>query len=167
MDEIRNFVSMDTAEFTIETLQLSPHEEGGWYRRTFESSHRMDLDAGERSGSSSILYLLKKDEFSRLHYLASDEIWYFHKGNPIELHSFHKGSYSRQMIGNSCLRSEVPQLLISAGTVFGAFPCGDYEYSLVSCSVTPGFVYEDFFWPDIDELLRDFPANAELIRKLA
>ena len=158
---------MDTAEFTIETLQLSPHEEGGWYRRTFESSHRMDSGSGERTGSTSILYLLKKDEISRLHSLASDETWYFHRGNPIELHSFHKGSYSCQMIGNSCKRSEVPQLLIRAGTVFGAIPCGDYDYSLVSCSVTPGFVYEDFFWPDIAQLLRDYPSNSDLIRKLA
>ena len=131
---------MDTAEFTIETLQLSPHEEGGWYRRTFESSRRMDSGSGERFCSTSILYLLKKDEISRLHSLASDETRYFQRGNPIELHSFHKGSYSCQMIGNSCKRSEVPQLLIRAGTVFGAIPCGDYDYSLVSCSVTPGFV---------------------------
>ena len=158
---------MDTAEFTIETLQLSPHEEGGWYRRTFESSRRMDSGSGERLGSTSILYLLKKDETSRLHSLASDEIWYFHRGNPIELHSFHKGRYSREMLGNSCRLPEVPQLIIPAGTIFGAIPYGDYGYSLISCSVTPGFVYEDFSWPDIDQLVRDYPSNSDLIRKLA
>ena len=158
---------MDTAEFTIETLQLSPHEEGGWFRRTFESSHRMDSGTGERSGSTSILYLLKQDEVSRLHYLASDEIWYFHKGNPIELHFFHKGQYSLERLGNSYQSLEVPQLTIQSGTIFGATPVGEYDYSLVSCSVTPGFVCEDFFWPDIDDLLRGFPANADLIRKLA
>ena len=158
---------MDTAEFTIETLQLSPHEEGGWYRRTFESSRRMDPGSGERPCSTSILYLLKKNERSRLHSLASDETWYFHRGNPIELHLFHEGTYGSKMLGNSSKRSEVPQLLIRAGTVFGAIPCGDYDYSLVSCSVTPGFVYDDFFWPDIAQLLRDYPSNSDLIRKLA
>mgnify|MGYP001217010269 CR=1 FL=1 len=151
----------------IETLRLEPHKEGGWFRRTYESDRMIELSRGNRPCGSSILYLLKKDEISRLHYLRSDETWYFHRGNPIELHSFFNGKYECAQLGCGVTLGEVPQVTLSAGTVFGANPLGSEDWSLVSCSVCPGFDYADFFWPDAEQLVRDFPAHEAVIRRLA
>ncbi len=77
---------MPTADYLIEALRLSPHEEGGWFRRTYESEKSLQVDEGSRSLGTSILYLLKSQEVSRLHSLRSDETWYFHQGNPVRIH---------------------------------------------------------------------------------
>ena len=157
----------ESAVAVIETLRLEPHEEGGWFRRTYESDRKIELSRGTRPCGTSILYLLKKGEVSRLHYLRSDETWYFHRGNPVELHSFSDGKYECAQLGCEVTLGEVPQVTLPAGTVFGASPLGTAEWSLVSCSVSPGFDYADFFWPDTEKLIRDFPVQETVIRRLA
>ena len=157
----------ESAVAVIETLRLEPHEEGGWFRRTYESDRKIELSRGTRPCGTSILYLLKKGEVSRLHYLRSDETWYFHRGNPVELHSFSDGDYECTQLGCGVSLGEVPQVTLPAGTVFGANSLGTEDWSLVSCSVSPGFDYADFFWPDVEQLLRDFPMQEVVIRKLA
>ncbi len=157
----------ESATAVIEALRLEPHKEGGWFRRTYESDRMIELSRGNRPCGSSILYLLKKDEVSRLHYLRSDETWYFHCGNPVELHSFSDGKYECAQLGCGVTLGEVPQVTLPAETVFGASPLGTDEWSLVSCSVSPGFDYADFFWPDTEKLIRDFPVQETVIRRLA
>jgi uncharacterized protein len=157
----------ESAVAIIETLRLEPHKEGGWFRRTYASDQMIEFPRGSRPCGSSILYLLKKGEASNLHYLRSDETWYFHRGSSVELHSFAQGKYERTQLGRDVARGENPQITLLAGTVFGANPLGAEEWSLVSCSVTPGFDYADFFWPDIDQLVREFPMQETVIRKLA
>jgi predicted cupin superfamily sugar epimerase len=157
----------ESAATVIETLRLEPHKEGGWFRRTYESDRMIEFSRGNRPCGSSILYLLKKGEVSRLHYLRSDETWYFHCGNPVELHSFSDGKYECAQLGCGVTLGEVPQVTLPAETVFGANSLGTDEWSLVSCSVSPGFDYADFFWPDVEQLIRDFPVQKAVIRKLA
>jgi len=156
-----------SAVAVIEELGLQPHKEGGWFRRTYESDRTVELSRGRRPCGTSILYLLKKGEVSRLHYLRSDEIWYFHCGNPLELHSFYGGQYESAKLGCRLTFGEVPQVTLSAGTVFGANPTGTEEWSLVSCSVSPGFDEADFFWPNLEQLARDFPVQEAVLSKLA
>ena len=156
-----------SAVAVIEELRLQPHKEGGWFRRTYESDQTVELYAGNRPLGTSILYLLKKREVSRLHYLKSDETWYFHYGNPVELHSFSGGEYESVQLGCRFGIGEFPQATLPAGTVFGANPIGSQEWSLVSCSVNPGFDDADFFWPDLEQLVRDYPAQKAVLRKLA
>ena len=62
----------------IEHYELKPHPEGGWFKRTYSSQEKIKLARGERICGSSILYYLSKGEKSRLHFLDSDEAWYFH-----------------------------------------------------------------------------------------
>ncbi|MBT3637923.1 MAG: cupin domain-containing protein [Opitutae bacterium] len=157
----------ESAVAVIETLRLEPHEEGGWFRRTYESDRKIELSRGTRPCGTSILYLLKKGEVSRLHYLRSDETWYFHRGNPVALHSFSDGKYESVQLGCAVALGEVPQVTLPAGTVFGANPLGSEDWSLVSCSVSPGFDYADFFWPDVEQLVRHFPMQEAVIRRLA
>ena len=156
----------DSAAEMIKTLGLMPHREGGWFRRTYESEQKLRLAQGSRPCATSILYFLKKNEVSRLHSLRSDETWYFHRGNSLELNLFDSGEYRCVQLGNDIDSGQVPQATIGAGTFFGAIPFGPEEWSLVSCSVSPGFDYADLIWPDEDELRNQYPEKESLLRKL-
>jgi predicted cupin superfamily sugar epimerase len=64
----------------------------------------------------------------------------------------------------------LPQALVPGGSWPGARHAGgphlpaDYAWALVSCIVTPGFVYEDFELGERAALLASYPRHAELIR---
>ncbi|MDL2424830.1 cupin domain-containing protein, partial [Pseudomonas sp. BAgro211] len=70
------------ARYLIDTLQLAPHPEGGFYRRVFES--RL-VGADGRPQSSAILFLLPAGTVSRWHRVDADELWHFHEGSALEL----------------------------------------------------------------------------------
>ena len=52
------------AREVIESLELERHPEGGWFRRTFESSSKISTPHGERAQGSCIYYLLAGNEYS-------------------------------------------------------------------------------------------------------
>ena len=156
-----------TAEEVIEKLRLERHPEGGWYRRTFESSKQMMFERGERFASTGIYYLLAKGEYSSWHVLASDETWFYHKGCGLIVHSFGESDYKEKRLGANLMVGEEPQLTITSGTIFAAELPESGEWCLISCTVCPGFDFEDFSFGDTEALLRTFPENCELIERLA
>jgi predicted cupin superfamily sugar epimerase len=54
--------------------------------------------------------------------------------------------------------------VVAAGTWFGSTSDGDY--TLVSCTVAPGFDFADFEMGDRAALEREFPEHAEIVRAL-
>ena len=85
------------AAYWIETLDLRPHPEGGYFRRVYTAANSIDPAAlpagyrGPRPVASAIYYLLEGAEFSSLHRLKSDEIWHFYTGSPLTVHIIDKG----------------------------------------------------------------------------
>ena len=73
---------MHSAEFWIQHLDLKPHPEGGFYKEVYRSGIEMGKDvmpfvfSGTRRLATSIYYLLRSGEISKLHRLKSDELWY-------------------------------------------------------------------------------------------
>lgn len=67
--------------------------------------------------------------------------------------------------GECRLDSGQPQAVAPAGVWQAAEPVGDAV--LCGCTVAPGFDFADFRMADRDALMRDYPADAELIRRLA
>ena len=65
-------------------LDLAPHPEGGWYRRTWTSEVTVETTHGPRPSATAILYLL--DGVSRRHRVRSAELWCRHGGSPVALH---------------------------------------------------------------------------------
>jgi len=157
----------ESASDLIENLHLERHVEGGWFKRTYESQRNISLSEGTRPCGTSILYLLEKEDYSRLHSLKSDETWYYHKGNSLELILFESTGFKTVQLGNAIDAGQIPQYTIGAGTIFGALPFGEEDWSLVSCSVSPGFDYADFMWPDIHELITRFPEKETLLKRLS
>ena len=58
---------------------------------------------------------------------------------------------------------------VPAGVIFGSTIESDNEedFAIVSCSVTPGFEYEDFKLYTQEELLEKYPKHEGIIRRLA
>lgn len=125
-----------TAEAIIAKLGLQPHPEGGWYRQTWVGPM-----VGGRASGTAILFLLKAGERSHWHRVDADEIWLWHAGAPLVL-SMGKTAATGHRLGPDVLGDEMPQLVVPAGWWQAARSTGDW--TLVSCTVSPGFRFEGF-----------------------
>jgi predicted cupin superfamily sugar epimerase len=128
---------------TIHRLDLKPHPEGGWYREMHRSSLQVKTSHASRSALTSIYYLLLRGEYSRWHTVEADEIWHFYAGAPLELFAYDPTArtFVRRVLAPPGSETE-PAAVIRAGIWQAARSLGDY--SLVGCSVGPGFEFADF-----------------------
>lgn len=161
-----------TVEELIKQLELEKHPEGGWYRETYRSAEVVQGNglparfAGDRSFCTAIYFLLQSGEFSALHRIKSDEMWHFYAGEPLTMHVITpSGDYYPLKLGSSISDGEVFQAVVPAGCWFGAEVSGD-GYSLVGCTVAPGFDFADFEMGAREQLLKEFPEQAEIVRHL-
>ncbi len=161
---------MMTANDWIERLELMPHPEGGWFREVYRSHERIAEDAlperfsGARVFSTAIYFLLNAGDVSRLHRIRQDEVWHAYAGNPLRLHRIRPdGEHLEVQVG--CSEHALPLAVVPAGDFFGAEVIGE-GYSLVGCTVAPGFEFDDFEMPSRDELYQQFPQHGELIQQL-
>lgn len=143
------------ADRLASALRLEPHPEGGRYRQLHRSEAAVeDLGRGvRRRAVTAILFLLARGEVSRWHRVLSDEVWHFHEGDPLELLVVDAaiGEVTRHVLGRASDGLE-PLAVVPAGAWQAARPTG--ELALVSCTVGPGFEFEDF------ALLADVPRDA-------
>lgn len=161
---------MLSAEDVIANLRLSPHPEGGFFAETFRAEALPSPlpDRGQRSASTAIYFLLRAQDFSALHVVASDEVWHHYYGDALELHCFDLEARHRQVpLGPDLLRGQRPQHVVRRGELQGArVVSGRYGFVLCGCTVAPGFDFADFRMPARGELLDQLPGHAELVRAL-
>ena len=142
----------------IEILGMRPHPEGGHYVEVFRSAHRVQVVERnvERAAITAIYFLLAAGECSRWHRVLSDESWHYQEGDAIELLLFSDGNVQRLRVGPVAPESR-PTVVAPAGTWQAARTTGDY--TLVACTVGPGFEYADFSlaadWPEIATKIRN------------
>jgi predicted cupin superfamily sugar epimerase len=158
----------------IKALQLNPHPEGGYFRETYRSDSRIskkelgDNYSGDRSFSTCIYFLLTSESFSAFHRILQDEAWHFYDGSPLFLHMISpQGEYTRVIIGRNFEEGEVPQFVVPGGTWFAAEVAHEDSFSLLGCTVAPGFDFADFEMGGRDELTRLFPELREIIFRLS
>lgn len=149
----------------IAKYDLSPHPEGGWYKETYRSSSQLTspINQQTRSNVTQIYFLLAKGDISRFHKVLHEEIWHFYEGAPLKLYDADS---------ENC-----QEIVLSAenGMYHHVIPGGNYqaaessgEYTLVGCTVAPGFDFADFSFlaEDIRETPTRFPWVAEFNRLL-
>ncbi len=131
---------MTDADALIDALGLAPHPEGGWYRQTWAAP----APEGERPAGTAIYYLLRAGERSHWHRVDADEIWLFHAGEPLCLSQgpAAEGPRRDEVLGLDLAAGERPQIVVPAGHWQSARPLG--AFTLVSCTVSPGFRFEGF-----------------------
>jgi predicted cupin superfamily sugar epimerase len=132
-----------TARDVIRQLSLQPHPEGGWYREWFRSKQTVCIDGRERCAVTSIYYLLEAQQLSRWHVVDAEEIWHHYQGAALELLGFEPDSarLTRHVLAASGADTE-PAAVIGRGIWQAARTLGDF--SLVGCTVSPGFEFADF-----------------------
>jgi predicted cupin superfamily sugar epimerase len=132
-------------EQLIRALELVPHPEGGHYRETYRSGAQVPTPRGPRSASTAILFLLTAGEVSHWHRIHSDEAWHHHGGGRLLIHELSPaGAVRRTGLGLDLAAGEQPQHVVQAGHWFAAEPAPATPWSLVSCTVAPGFDFDDF-----------------------
>ena len=164
----------ESAAFWIRHLGLKAHPEGGYFRETYRSAEFVQKRglpkrySSFRSFSTSIYFLLERGQFSAFHRLKSDEGWHFYKGAPINIYIlFPNGKLHQVSLGADPVKKELFQITIPRGTWFAAEPTGARPYSLIGCTVAPGFDFDDFEMAKQDALLKAFPQHQNIIRKFS
>ncbi len=130
---------MKSAEEMIQLLDLQPHPEGGHFRETF----RDPKQAGGRSVSTAIYFLLAEGEHCHWHRVDAVEIWHFYAGAPLELHIVTENAKPDIIrLGNDLTKGERPQAVVSADAWQSALSLG--AWTLTGCTVAPGFEFAGF-----------------------
>lgn len=150
----------------VDILKLEAHPEGGYYKETYRCEQTLTLEDGNvRNISTAIYYLLENENKSSFHRIKSDELWFFHQGEPLEIVFIKDGKLHTVILGNSLEKGEVPQVRIEANVWFGAKILGGKGHSLVSCTVAPGFDFLDFELAERSILLEQYPDLKEVIEE--
>jgi predicted cupin superfamily sugar epimerase len=150
----------------VQKLGLIEHPEGGFYKETYRSSSSMETEQNAiRNVCTAIYFLLENDNISLFHRIQSDELWFFHQGEPLEIVFVKEGVLNSIILGNSFENGEVPQATIPSNTWFASSVKQRKGYSLVSCTVAPGFDFADFELASRENLLQEFPHLKEIIHK--
>jgi predicted cupin superfamily sugar epimerase len=160
-------MNIQTADYWIKHLDLQPHPEGGYYKEVFRSQQQV-LRAGEtiaEKAVTSIYYLLEGNDYSGFHRIASDELWYFHKGVPLYIHVIDTGGnyYTHELsdTGEGSL-----SIVIEAGLWFAAAIPSGTGFTLVSCAVAPGFEFSKFEMADKQQMKASYPKHSAVLDKL-
>ncbi|MEL6620472.1 MAG: cupin domain-containing protein [Pseudomonadota bacterium] len=126
-----------TAQEIIATLALQPHPEGGHYRQTWVAEN------DGRPTGTCIYFLLAAGESSHWHRVDATEIWLYHAGAPLilSLSATDAGPAADHLLTPD-LEAGAPQIIVPQDHWQAARSTGDW--TLVSCTVSPGFRFDGF-----------------------
>jgi len=128
-----------TAAEIVRRLDLRPHPEGGWYRETFRDA----AGADGRARSTAIYYLLDAGQRSHWHRIDAVEDWHVYAGAPLTLRITQSGAAIETVtLGSDLAKGEQPQAVVPAGFWQAAESLG--AFTLVGCTVAPGFAFDGF-----------------------
>jgi predicted cupin superfamily sugar epimerase len=160
-------------DYWIKNLGLLPHPEGGYYKETYRSVDTLSEAAlegkhnGPRNCSTAIYFLITKNSFSAFHKILSDELWHFYAGDPLEIFYFNENKELVTItLGKNPENSEVFQAVVPKNRWFGSRVVAGGEYSLLGCTVAPGFDFNDFEMAERSHLLASYPEHSQIITDL-
>lgn len=164
---------MNKAEYYINKLGLTSHVEGGAFKEIYrsnlmiEKTHLPETFHGNRNMSTAIYFLLQHGQFSAFHKIASDEMWHFYDGDTLCIYEITKdGNLIKHLLGNNLEKGESFTCVIKAGSWFGSRCEVENGFSLVGCTVAPGFDFEDFVLAKRELLCEFYPNYSSLISEL-
>ena len=76
------------------------------------------------------------------------------------------GGYEAVVIGNQIQNGQKLQFVVPGGYWFAAEVVQTGAFSLVGCTVAPGFDFQDFTMPSQSEMITLFPQHQSIIKKL-
>ncbi len=141
----------------IEKLKLIPLENEGGYVK--------ELYRGKDNCYGTIYYLLGENDFSAMHSLKHDEIWYYHDGPSLEMLLVYEDHDEIRYLGKDIANDEEPQIRVPANVYMGARQKEKGEYTLVSTSMAPAYDPDEFKIASYDDL-KDRCQFKEVLSKL-
>jgi predicted cupin superfamily sugar epimerase len=109
----------------------------------------------------------KQGQFSAFHKLGCDEMWHFYDGSSLTLYVINDNAdLSAIKLGNNLENGECLQISVRAGSWFGATVNDQSSYTLVGCTCSPAFDYQDFELAKRKELHEMYPQHKSIIEKL-
>jgi uncharacterized protein len=123
----------------IQLLDLKPHPDGGHYCQTFQDEPGPD----GRARSTLIYFLLAVGEVSHWHRVDAVETWHWYAGAPLVLSISENGhDASAHHLGPDLMAGQRPQFVVPTNAWQSATSLG--AWTLVGCTVAPGFRFEGF-----------------------
>ena len=110
----------------------------GRFGETFRDPRQIE----GRAASTAILFLLARGERSHWHRIDAVEIWHYHAGAPLKLSLVDGAKEEIIKLGADIHADEVTQVTVPARAWQAAESLGDW--TLVGCTVAPGFHFEGF-----------------------
>ena len=160
---------MQSKESIIRELNLDPHIEGGYFRRTFESKTQT---SSNQAAMSAIYYLLTNEApTGYLHKNKSDIIHFFHSGSPIKYFIVNpEGKLSTKILGPDLKQGHLLQLMVKGGDWKASQLILEGEslidFGLISEVVCPGFEYKDMELATMDILTKGHPSLVKQLEHL-
>ena len=153
--------------YWISKLNLQKHPEGGYFVESYKSEELVNSPKhGPRYVCTAIYYLLTGDDFSSFHIMKSDELWHFYAGSSLTLYIIEQnGKLNEVRLGHNIDKGDTFQAAIKSGCWFAAALEDQNSYSLVGCTVSPGFDYQDWKLGDIKKLTSLYPQHKSVIEK--
>ncbi len=159
-----------SAKYWIKNLELTKHPEGGYFKEIYRSDeiikkgHLPLRFFGNRCFSTSIYFLLDKNDFSTFHKIKSDEQWHFYAGTSLSIFVISpSGDIETIVLGNNPDKGEMFTAIIKKDHWFAAKSNDKISYSLVGCTVAPGFDFNDFVIGKREDLIKEFPHHRKVI----
>lgn len=134
---------MSVVKSLIDSLELEPHPEGGWYRETWRGPEM----AGGRAVGTAIHFMLTTRQRSHWHRIDAHELWIWQAGDPLILLTApdEASQAEKVVLGRSTSQGQLLQHVIEPFQWQAAQPVSSSAgYTLVTCVVTPGFEFEHF-----------------------
>ena len=156
---------MNKIDQIINKYSLKPHPEGGYFTEIYRSDYKLKspINSQSRNAITHIYFLLVNGQFSRFHKVLHDEVWNFYEGDSLRLIEFDGTNINTEIIG----KETASYVHIVKGGIFQAAQTTG-EYSLVGCSVAPGFDFADFSFleaqsPEFETLQNNYPTYLKLV----
>ncbi len=126
-----------TPKQIIQSLNLQPHPEGGWYAETWRDSTQ-----SPRASGTAIYFLLEAHQQSHWHRVDAAEIWHWYAGSAMELHVADEQGQQVLLLGPDIANNQRPQLIVPKDAWQKSIPVNGWV--LVGCTVSPGFEFTGF-----------------------
>lgn len=157
--------------FKFEPLEV----EGGQYKQTYKAAERLPENVlpagcvGSHPAGTVILYFYTADpdSFSAVHRLPLDETYHFYFGDPVEmLLLYPDGKSERVILGHDVLNGQQVQYTVKRGIWQSSHLLPGGQFALAGTTMSPGFENSDYEGGEREEMLRQYPQEADLIRTL-
>jgi len=162
-------------------LNMQPHPEGGYYCERYRAASEIQSPVHNklRSTLTHIYFLLTEGDISRWHKVVHDEIWNVYEGDPLRILTLNDngiediiigdtivgnltiGNINNDNISNDGINIDKNERSVNRD-YYKLILGGDFQaaettglYTLLGCTVAPGFDFEDFSYIE-DASVKDF-----------